>query len=136
MQPTENNLSSTTTILVVDDNKDIRNLLRVFLEVNGYRVVEVTDGRKALEAVLRERPALILMDLFMPHQDGFATTRLIRSHTELAQIPIIAISAYGALGIGYELKREALATGFNEYTTKPLDTEHLKNLIKQFVPAA
>lgn len=136
MQPTENNLSPTTTILVVDDNKDIRNLLRVFLEVNGYRVVEVTDGRKALEAVLRERPALILMDLFMPHQDGFATTRLIRSHTELAQIPIIAISAYGALGIGYELKREALATGFNEYTTKPLDTEHLKNLIKQFVPAA
>jgi len=136
MQATETNISPPLTILVVDDNRDICDLLHAFLEARGYRVVEVTDGRKALEAALRERPALIFMDLYMPHQDGFITTRLIRRYTELAEIPIIAISAYGSFGIDSELQREALATGFNEYITKPLDTKHLENLIKQFIPAA
>jgi CheY-like chemotaxis protein len=135
MQTTETNAHHPLTILVVDDNRDICDLLHVLLEGHGYRVVEVTDGRKALEAVLREHPVLIFMDLYMPNQDGFVTARLIRRHTELAEIPIIAISAYGALGIDSELQREALAAGFNEYITKPIDTKHLESLIQQFIPA-
>ena len=62
---------------MVDDSEDIRELLRVQLAQLGCRVVEAADGRDAVEAVSKERPALILMDLSMPVLDGFEATRLI-----------------------------------------------------------
>src|SRR5881227_2640518 len=64
--------------MVVDDSEDIRELLRMQLTQFGYRVVEVADGREAVEAVMKECPDLILMDLTMPVLDVFEATRLIR----------------------------------------------------------
>ena len=79
--------------MVVDDSEDIRELLRVQLAQLGYRMVEAAGGREAVEAVSKERPALILMDLSMPVLDGFEATRLIRRIEEARGVVIVAFTA-------------------------------------------
>lgn len=126
--------SGNPTVMVVDDFADIRSMLRLWLESRGCRVVEAADGKQAVETAERERPDLILMDLFMPEVDGFATTLRIRKHAELRDVPIIAISAYGELGIDIQLRIDPLAVGFNEYVAKPFGPEQLGELLERFVP--
>lgn len=118
------------TILVVDDVEDTRTILRAFLEQRHYRVVEAINGQQAVEIALQEHPQLILMDLFMPLQDGITATRAIRKEAELHDVPIVALSAYGTLGI---LHRDALAAGCNEYVSKPLDFEQLGYLVDRLL---
>ncbi len=119
-----------TTILVVDDVGDTRITLKAFLEHRHYHVVEAINGQQAVEVAVRERPQLILMDLFMPLQDGITATRAIREHAELRDVPIVAVSAYGTLGI---LHHDALAAGCNDYVTKPLDFDQLGYLIDRLL---
>ena len=118
------------TILVVDDVEDTRTILRAFLEQRRYRVIEAINGQQAVEVALQEHPQLILMDLFMPLQDGITATRAIRKEAELHDVPIVALSAYGTLGI---LHRDALAAGCNEYVSKPLDFEQLGYLVDRLL---
>ena len=121
------------TILVVDDVEDTRTILRAFLEQRHYRVVEAINGQQAIEVALQEHPKLILMDLFMPLQDGISATRAIRKESELREVPIVALSAYGTLGI---LHHDALAAGCNEYVSKPLDFEQLGYLVDRLLKGA
>lgn len=121
------------TILVVDDVEDTRTILRAFLEQRHYRVVEAINGQQAVEVALQEHPQLILMDLFMPLQDGITATRAIRKEAGLHDVPIVALSAYGTLGI---LHRDALAAGCNEYLSKPLDFEQLGYLVDRLLQGA
>ncbi|MFN2452966.1 MAG: response regulator [Pyrinomonadaceae bacterium] len=116
-------------ILIVDDYEDIRITLKLFLEQHGFRVLDTDTGTKALEIILRERPALVVLDMFMPKVDGFATARLIREHAALRQLPIIAISAHDTL----DLQSAALAAGCNEFINKPHDLEHLAQVINQLL---
>lgn len=118
------------TILVVDDVEDTRTILRAFLEQRHYRVVEAINGQQAVEVARQEQPQLILMDLFMPLQDGITATRAIRKEAVLHDVPIVALSAYGTLGI---LHRDALAAGCNEYVSKPLDFEQLGYLVDRLL---
>lgn len=104
-------------ILVVDDYDDIRITLKHWLEQRGCRVIEADNGTQALEIALRERPGLILLDLFMPRVDGFTTARQIREHNELRDVPIIAMSAHDTK----DLQAAAFAAGCNEYLNKPND---------------
>lgn len=128
----ENN-DPNATILVVDDVEDTRTILRAFLEQRHYRVVEAINGQQAVELALQEHPQLILMDLFMPLQDGISATRAIREEPELQDVPIVALSAYGTLGI---IHRDALAAGCNEYVSKPLDFEQLGYLVDRLLQGA
>jgi CheY-like chemotaxis protein len=121
------------TVLVVDDTEDIRVTLRLWLEGNGCRVVEATDGKQAVECARREHPALILMDLYMPELDGAVAAARIREHAELAHVPIIAISAYGESGIGAQLSNDPHAAGFDAYLAKPFDTERLAELLHKYL---
>ena len=122
------------TVLVVDDYDDVRAMLRRWLEQHGYRVLEATGGREAVEIAERERPDLILMDLALPEIDGFAATFRIRTHEDLCDVPIIAISAYGELGIDAQLKTDPVAVGFNAYLAKPFSPEKLLELIDEHLP--
>ncbi|HEU5001357.1 MAG TPA: hybrid sensor histidine kinase/response regulator [Actinomycetota bacterium] len=81
------------TILVVDDEPDIRWLLRVALEAAGYRVVEAPDGQAALEAIRVRRPRLVVSDLMMPVMDGNELIHRIRAMPGCAALPIVALSA-------------------------------------------
>jgi CheY-like chemotaxis protein len=123
---------SIPTIMVVDDDEDIRYMMRVLLEEDGYRVLEAENGQRALEIAQSGRPDLILMDLSMPVLDGFAATRRLRQLTKLGDVPIIAVTAYDTP----EHRTDASAAGVNEYLTKPVDFVRLDKLLDQFLKAA
>jgi CheY-like chemotaxis protein len=113
------------TILVVDDFDDTRLLLRTWLRKKGYRVVEAENGNEAIAKARDTDPDLIIMDVEMPELDGLSATRQIRMLKDSAELPIVAVSAYGA-----DLFREqALAAGCNEYMSTPFEPDELEKLI-------
>ena len=81
-------------IVVVEDNRDINDLLSLILEEEGYRVISVTDGRKALDAARQFTPDLITLDLALPGKDGWALARELQEDPATENIPILVISAY------------------------------------------
>ncbi len=120
------NETQNLTVLVVEDVDDARDLMRLELEERGYLVVEAADGAKAVEIALSERPDIILMDLTLPVMDGLAATAKIRSHEEMREVPIIAVTAHQES----DFRAEAKASGFDAYVTKPIDVPWLDELIK------
>jgi CheY-like chemotaxis protein len=117
------------TILVVDDFDDTRLLLRTWLRRKGYRVVEAENGNEAIAKVQDAHPDLVIMDVEMPELDGLAATRLIRTLKNSAELPIVAVSAYGA-----DLFREqALAAGCNDYMSTPFEPDELEKLIRSLL---
>ena len=121
------------TVMIVDDYEDVRNILKLWLEKLGCKVVDASGGDEAVEVAERERPDLILMDLSMPEIDGFAATFRIRQIEDLKDVPIIAISAYGELGIDVQLQIDPRAAGFNAYLPKPFAPEKLFTLVDQYL---
>ena len=116
------------TVLLVEDFDDSRFMMRQLLEMSGYRVVEAKDGREAVDFARRVRPHVILMDLSLPEMDGISATRQIRKFDNLADVPIIAVTANERS----EFQRAAFAAGCNEYITKPVDFDALDKVIGQF----
>ena len=82
-------------VLIADDFKDTRKLMKVLLEKNGYEVIEAADGYEAVKQAVKNRPNLILMDIAMPVMDGIQATQAIRCHYDLTEVPILAVTAYG-----------------------------------------
>lgn len=125
------NNGDTLTIIVVDDSSDIRLMLRITLEMRGYRVLEAENGQVAVELAKRKCPDLILMDLNMPVLDGLAATRILRELEELCRVPIIAVSA----NTKESHQAAAFAAGCNEYMTKPVNFNELDNLLGSLLAA-
>jgi two-component system, cell cycle response regulator DivK len=113
------------TVMIVDDTDDIWDLLRLQLDMLGYRVMEAASGQEAIELLHREVPKLILMDLNMPGLDGIEATRLIRESLRNSTIIIIAFTALD----GREIQQKALAAGCNDYAQKPLEPAQLSSLL-------
>ncbi|HEX8150622.1 MAG TPA: response regulator [Pyrinomonadaceae bacterium] len=109
------------TILIAEDTFDFREMLRHFLEANGYRTLEATDGKQAVEVATRERPDLILMDLGLPLTDGLSAVAEIREHIPVAEMPVLIVSAYDRL----EYRTEAISAGCSGYINKPVDLDAL-----------
>jgi two-component system KDP operon response regulator KdpE len=108
----------TIRVLVVDDDRAIRRLLRTSLGAHGYQVVEATSGHEALEAVIAHHPDLIILDLGLPDLDGVDVTRQLR---EWSQIPIIVLSVREH----EHDKITALDAGADDYLTKPFGAGEL-----------
>src|SRR5215204_2972161 len=105
-------------ILVVDDDPDIRGLLRVLLDGRGYSVTEARDGNEALRVFFDERPNLVLLDVGMPGLDGWQTLERIR---ELSDVPVVMLTAKAM-----ELeKTRGLRAGADDYVTKPFGRQEL-----------
>jgi two-component system, cell cycle response regulator DivK len=119
-------------VLIVEDFEDNRFMLRRLLEMAGFEVREAGDGEEATIMAARERPALILMDLSLPRVDGLAATRQIRKNPELANVPIVAVSAHDSA----DFHAEALAAGCNDYVSKPIDFDELDALLKRVLGGA
>lgn len=113
------------TILIAEDNLDLRSMLKHFLELNGYRTLEATYGQEAVEVAISERPDLTLMDLGLPGKDGLSAVAEIREHIPTAEMPILIISAYDRL----EYRTEAISAGCSGYVTKPIDPAALLKTI-------
>ncbi len=105
-------LQSTTRALVVDDETDIRGLVRDVLEGEGLAVCEASDGRTALRALHEERPDLIILDIMMPDLDGWATLERIR---DVSDVPVIMLTARS---LEWERAR-GLRAGADDYLGKP-----------------
>ena len=117
------------TVLLVEDTEDNRQMMRRLLEMSGYRVVEATNGREAVEIASEVRPRIILMDLSLPFIDGLAATRRIRSLPSMRNVPIVAVSAHDTA----DFHSEALAAGCNAYITKPIDYSELEDVVNRLL---
>jgi CheY-like chemotaxis protein len=117
------------TILIAEDSDDIRLLLKMFLEMRGYRVVEAEHGQQAVERAAREKPDLILMDLSMPVLNGWEATRQLRQVAELRDTPIVALSAH----CHDATRQEALDAGCQACVQKPVDDKTLDKILSQFL---
>jgi len=84
------------TILVVDDEPDIRLMSRYMLEANGFKVIEASDGPSCLQMMREVAPDLVLLDIRMPGPDGWTVLREILSDPELARIPVVMASAHAS----------------------------------------
>ncbi|MCA1639057.1 MAG: response regulator [Acidobacteria bacterium] len=124
------NNSCSKTILVAEDNKDSRAMLRFFLEDLGYKVIEAENGKEAVEAAIFFLPDLILMDLNMPELNGIDATEQIRQHNKLCDVPIIANSAEGDRGIDLFLNIDNFGEGFIGYIAKPINLDDLSEQIE------
>ena len=110
-------------ILVVDDEKLIRDVVREYLEVESYEVVEASDGDKVDDILSKDSIDLIIMDIMMPHKDGFQTVKELRKNYN---VPIIMLSARGEEYdklIGFDL-------GIDDYVTKPFSPKELVARVK------
>jgi DNA-binding response OmpR family regulator len=111
-------MHASASVLVVDDDADVRTLVRELLTRAGYAVSEAPDGRAALRVLYEERPDLVVLDVSMPGLDGWATLERIR---ELSDVPVVMLSALGA-----ELEKvRALRGGADDYVTKPFGRQEL-----------
>jgi PAS domain S-box-containing protein len=116
-------------ILVVDDEENVRNLLRQELAEADYQVIEAASGSEALDMARQEKPALIILDVMMPGISGFDVTSVLRADPSTADIPILILSIV-------EDKEAGLRLGADEYLTKPLDTERLLRTIAALLARA
>ena len=109
------------TILIVDDEKNIVELVRYNLQKEGYRVVSASDGQAGVDAAVRERPALILLDLLLPTLDGLEVCRRLKRQPATAAIPVIMLTAKAT----ETDKVTGLELGADDYLTKPFSIREL-----------
>jgi len=107
-----------TTILAVDDEPRMLRFLALTLEAKGFAALTTTDGRHALELFRSQQPDLVLLDLMMPHMDGFALCQAIR---QCSAVPIIILTARGQ----EQEKVRGFELGADDYLTKPFGVEEL-----------
>jgi len=117
-----------TTVLVADDNEDVRRYVRGRLE-QQYRVLEAADGREALEIVRRALPDLVVSDVMMPVLDGFALCRAIKSDPETDYIPVVLLTARASS----DSRIEGLEEGADDYLTKPFNVRELETRIRNLI---
>ena len=119
-----------TRILLAEDNEMNREVLSRRLLRRGYEVVEAVDGAEAIEAALADPPALILMDLSMPNVDGWEATARLRESPEMANTPIVALTAHAIRSD----RDRAIECGCNAVLTKPFTTAELFEMLDRFLP--
>ncbi|HYT33419.1 MAG TPA: response regulator [Ktedonobacteraceae bacterium] len=118
------------TILVVENEVSNRILIERVLSTRGYFCLTASNGREALEILDQQRVDLILTDLSMPVLDGYRTMQLIRARPALANVPIVAVTAY-ALN---DENEAAMQIGCNEYLTKPFKPRQLLEVVDRLLP--
>ncbi len=120
-------------ILVIDDDVDLIEVLRLMLEKNGYLVIDAQNGTRGYQLVEKERPDLIILDVMMATWDeGFEVVQKIRNNPKLAATPIIMLTAVSQqMGIRYAKDKETLPV--EEFIEKPVMPGTLLNIIKKYI---
>ena len=115
-------------ILVVEDDTDNRRIVVKVLSVEGYDIVEATDGVQALARARADQPDLILMDLALPNMDGWEATRRLKADPETRAIPIVALTAFAMRGD----EEQARAAGCDDYIPKPARPVAIREVVKKY----
>lgn len=116
-------------ILIVEDETDLRDFLKLRLEAKNYKVFGACDGREAFEKAARYKPDLILLDLMLPKIDGYWVCNFLKHDARHAKIPIIVVTAKS----GAASKRLAYDCGADDYVEKPFEMEELLVKIAAFL---
>jgi CheY-like chemotaxis protein len=117
------------TILIIENEVSNRILIERVLSTRGYRCISASNGQEALNLLDSEYVDLILTDLSMPVLDGYRTTQLIRERPAMANVPIVAVTAY-ALN---DENEAAMQIGCNEYLTKPFKPRQLLEVVDRLL---
>ncbi len=116
-------------ILIVEDNSELLELLRLSLKQAGFKVVTASNGVSALESARSAAPDLVVLDLVLPELDGFAVCEILRREPETSAIPIVILT-----GLSTEFGRlTGLASGADAYVTKPVSAELLVAKVKHLL---
>jgi DNA-binding response OmpR family regulator len=122
-------VTEAATVLVAEDDSDLRELFATILSTAGYGVVAVRDGVEATE-VLQERSIdLVLTDMWMPRVSGLDLCKRLRANPATTRLPVLVISAYGS----WRGKEEALLVGANDYIAKPVRASSLLSKVEAIV---
>jgi two-component system, sensor histidine kinase len=121
----ENNARASRRVLIVEDNPDGLEILKLLLEVCGHQVEAAADGQEGLEKGLAWRPEVAVVDIGLPKVDGYAVARRLREALD-GGIKLIALTAFSQP----EDRQRAVEAGFDHYLTKPADTNALLGLIQ------
>ena len=119
--------SSRRRIVIVEDNRDVRDLLRLRLSRLGHEVVDAQDGEEGLKLVLAEKPDLSLVDLGLPGIDGFEVAKGVREKLG-HDVVLVAVSGFGQP----DDKRRAIEAGFDDHLTKPADVKDIEGILRRF----
>ncbi len=118
-------------VMLVEDYRDTREMMRHMLELTGCRVVEASNGQEAIELSQKDELDLVLMDLNMPVLDGFTATLRIREYERTRDVPVVALTAFDTA----EFRAAAGAVGCCDFVVKPIEPEDLNALITRLLPA-
>ncbi len=113
-------------LLVVDDDLDIQQTLKVLLELEGYAVTTASDGVEGCAAARAQLPDLVIMDALMPRCDGYEATRQIKEDPATRSIPVLFFSCFSSS----EDRKKAKDAGADAFHSRPPDFEELMQLIK------
>ena len=116
-------------ILVVDDEKDLVEMLALRLEANEHEVLKAYDGKEGLDKARKEKPDLIILDLMLPKMDGYKICRMLKFDEKHKKIPIIMFTARAQDSD----KKTAEEVGADAYITKPFDPKTLLDKIKELL---
>ncbi len=112
-------------VLVIDDDAPARDLMKRYLERDGFRVETRASGLAGIEAARELKPAVITLDVMMPGMDGWAVLKALKSDAELRDIPVVMATIVSDRNLGYAL-------GAADYLTKPIDREHLVSVLAKY----
>ncbi|OQY58126.1 MAG: hypothetical protein B6245_13475 [Desulfobacteraceae bacterium 4572_88] len=116
------------TVLVIDDDPNVRDMMQRFLSKEGFHVETASDGQEGLACAKELRPATIILDVMMPEMDGWAVLNELKAEPELADIPVIMLTIMDEKNMGYAL-------GASDYMTKPIDRERLVSVLSKYQKA-
>ena len=119
-------------ILVVEDNKTGRVLLRDVLTHAGYEVIEAVNGAEGVKAAREQMPDLVLMDMQMPVMDGLNALKALRDDPATKGMKVVAVTSFAMKGD----RERILGEGFDGYMAKPVDTRALPRLVKKLMETA
>ena len=117
-------------IIVIEDNIDNQNLLRLLLEREGYPVVTAINGQDGLKIIRQEQPELIVLDLSMPIIDGWEMIKHVKADPKIESIPIVVVTAHLQPGE----KNQVFEAGCNGYVFKPFKAADLIDEIERCLP--
>ena len=121
---------ATQKILIVDDDPDLRQALRLRLRANHYTTVNASDGYSAIAQAYKERPDLIILDLGLPAGDGFTVLDRLQRDDNLSEIPVVVVTARDPDGN----EARALKAGAAAFFQKPVDNAELLEVIRAALP--
>lgn len=121
--------NNTPIVLIVDDDPMSRELLTDALAPLGFHLIAVADGLEGLRVLEELSPSVMLVDIQMPHMDGFEFLTRVRENPKFAAVPMVAVTAYAMVNDGSRI----LKHGFDQYLSKPVPVKTLRQTVKRLL---